>query len=115
MWKDRWRYWFEEARECGSAVGFRAAVDINHGIDEVQFFFRARGGDVEQSPLLIVIVKIILKPARRKPSISHPDQKHVVPLETFGRMHRRERDKTATASRRVFLNRDGQLAMISSQ
>src|SRR6185369_12998732 len=95
--KDGWRYRFEEAREGGRAVSFRAAVDVDSGIDEVQFLLRARGGDVEQPPHLVVVVKLVLKPARRKPSISHPDQKHIVPLETFRGVHRRERNE-ATAT-----------------
>ena len=83
VWEDRGRYRFEEARERRRAVGFRASVDVNRRIDEVQLLLRARGRDVEQPPLLVEVVKLILKPVRRKPAIGHPDHKHVVPLETF--------------------------------
>src|ERR1051325_3741261 len=102
--QDRRWYWFEEARQCWRAIGLRPFVNINRGINEMQFPLRARRGDIEQAALLFEVVKLILKPVRRKPTISHPDQEHVVPLQTFRRVDRRERDESGAAPRRVFLD-----------
>src|SRR5690348_8330717 len=67
VWEDRGWDRFEEARERGRAVGFRAAIDVDRRVNEVQLLLRARRGNVEQPALLVVIVKLILKTARRKP------------------------------------------------
>src|SRR4051794_11404986 len=64
----------------------------------------ARRRDVKQPPLFFEIIELILKPVRRKPSVRHPDQKHVVPLKAFRRVHGRERDKATAASIRVPLD-----------
>src|ERR1041385_5500573 len=81
--QNRWWDRFKETRECGSAVGFGAAVNIDRRVNEVQLLFRARRCDVEQPALLVVIVKLILKTARRKPTVRHPDYEQVIPLETL--------------------------------
>src|SRR5918993_4631418 len=78
MRQDQWWYRFEKTRERGRAIGFRTLVNIDRGINEMQLLLRTRRGDVEQSPLLIEIIKLILKAVRRKPTISHPDYEHVI-------------------------------------
>ena len=80
----------------------------------MQLLFRARRRHVKQPPLLFKIVKLILKTARRKPPVSHPDQKHIVPLEPLRRMHRRKRNETTVAANIAFLHGFGRIEVANA-
>src|ERR1051325_1273676 len=79
---------FEEAREGWRVVRFRTAVDVNR-VYESQIALRARCCHIQKATFFFQIVKFILKPIRWKPSVRHPDNEEMIPLQTFSRVHGR--------------------------